>query len=206
MINIYRGDIKLNIKNYKLANIIRMMIFENKKYKLINDKIYDNITNEEIIFNDNEYDYINDYYKCLIPLWEDKYCNAKKYPDLYDDSKWIIGKRENKRIHQKLLILDNGFKFKIGYLWKHQPFNQRPVYGEHKKFVKTFRMLNKENNILNENENWGAILALTQQFIKDNAKEYYKDYTKKLVIQGYCKSEDTWFDIVEFDVLKNKWL
>ena len=32
-----------------------------------------------------------------------------------------------------------------------------------------------------------------------------ENYENKITIKGYCKSEDTWFDIVEFDVLKNDW-
>lgn len=141
-------------------------------------------------------------YSNKIPLWETSIKNAKKYPDLYNDTKWIIGKRENKRVHNKLLILDNGFKFKIGYLWKHQPFNQRPTYKN--KFVKMFYAYDDNNNVIIENENWGAILSQVQQYIKDNARDYYDNY-RKVIIKGYCKSENTEFDIVEFDILENKW-
>ena len=202
--NIFRSDIQLEVEDYKIANIIRALNFENKPYIYKDNKIFEN--GKEIEMDDNAYAFLDMYYSKLIPLWENQKQNAKKYPDLYNDRKWIVGKRELKRKHQKLLILENGFKFKVGYLWKHQPFEQRPTYTEHRKFVKTFRVIDRENNIIIKNENWGAILAQTQQYIKDNALEYYKDYTKCLLIQGYCKSEDTWFDIVKFNVLKNEWL
>ena len=72
-------------------------------------------------------------------------------------------------------------------------------------FVKNFKAFDINNTEIVEDENWGSILAKTQQYIKDNAKEYYENYKNKITIKGYCKSEDTWFDIVEFDVLKNDW-
>ena len=222
-INTYRADIKHDLKSsnqIQLANIIRIFNYENKKYELINDTLLDieglflssnsimsidndyiTIDNTKISYNVLESEYIN-----RIPLWESLSCNAKKYPDLYNDGKWVIGKREEKRKHHKLLKLENGFLFKVGFLWKHQPFDQRPTYNVNgnKKFVKTFKALDTNNTIL-EDDNWGAILAKTQQYIKDNANYYYKNYEKSITIQGYCKSEDVWFDIVKFNVLKNIW-
>ena len=200
--NIYRSDIQISIDDYKKANLIRVMQYEKEEYKIIDNKIFDK-NNTEIILNiDDKYSYYDNHYSKLIPLWETDIKNAKKYPDLYNDAKWIIGKRENKRVHNKLLILDNGFKFKIGYLWKHQPFNQRPTYKN--KFVKMFYAYDDNNNVIIENENWGAILSQVQQYIKDNARDYYDNY-RKVIIKGYCKSENTEFDIVEFDILENKW-
>lgn len=207
MNNLYRSDVGFTMQDYKIANLIRMLQYKEIPFDFLNGIIIRKDTNTEVKL-DNEYEYLDMHYSKLIPLWESDNINAKKYPDLYNDKKWIIGKRELKRKHQKLLILENGFKFKVGYLWKHQPFDQRPTYNinNHKKFVKNFRVIDMENNIIIENENWGAVLSQCQQYIKDNAREYYEDYSRKLIIQGYCKSENVWFEIVEFDVLKNKWL
>lgn len=192
----YRSDIGKYCETIEEANIERIIKYEKEK------------NNTELTSSEFDYEQVKDIYKKLIPLFEDEKTNAKKYPDLYDDKKWIVGKREKKRVHNKLLIMDNGFKFKIGFLWKHQPFEQRPTYkvGINNKFVKTFRAKDINNNIICENENWGAILAMTQQYIKDNAKEYYNNYLNNITIEGHCKSEDKWFEIVIFDVLKNKWL
>lgn len=199
--NNYRSDIKFVTNDYRLANLIRMMNYEKIKYCILNNKIY-NDDNKEIIIDDTEYDFIDSIYKNKLPLWETPTKNARKYPDLYNDSKWIIGKREQKRVHNKLLIFENGFKLKIGYLWKHQPFNQRPTYKN--KFVKMFYLYDNENKLILENENWGAILSQTQQYIKDNAKQFYDEY-KKVTIKGYCKSEDVEFTIVKYDILENYW-
>ena len=190
------NDINCIYINKKISNLCRILIYENQPYEIINNELND-------INNYLKYDYekLEKQYINKIPLWETKDKNLKKYPDLYNDDKWIVGKRENKRVHQKLLILDNGFKLKIGYLWKHQPFNQRPKYNN--KFVKSFKVY-YNNNVIIENENWGAILSQAQQYIKDNAKVFYDNYDK-LLIRGFCKSENIEFDIVEFDILENKW-
>ncbi len=100
-----------------------------------------------------------------------------------------------------LLKLDNEFNLKVGYLWKHQPFKQRPTYNG--KFVKLFRVY-YQNELIIEGENWGSILAQSQQFIKDNAKDFYDTYNK-LNIFGFCKSENIEFKIVDFDILETKW-
>ena len=62
-----------------------------------------------------------------------------------------------------------------------------------------------DNDVIIENENWGAILAQTRQYIKDNAKQFYDSYDK-ISIYGYCKSENKWFEIVKFDILQTEWL
>ena len=182
----FRRDINKFCKNVEEANIERIKL----KFNVNTDNI--------------EYSKLENDYKNLIPLWEDSTCNLKKYPLLYNE-RWIVGKREKKRVHNKLFVTKNGFKFKIGFLWKKQPFDGRPTFGIHKKFVKNFKAFDINNIEIVEDENWGSILAKTQQYIKDNAKEYYENYENKITIKGYCKSEDTWFDIVEFDVLKNDW-
>lgn len=177
-------------------NLLRILQFEKVKYNKDSDinKLIKNISN-------NDYLKLESFYINKIPLWETIYKNLKKYPDLYNDEKWIIGKRENKRIHNKLLILDNGFKLKIGYLWKKQPFKQRPTFN--KKFIKNFKTYYNGKLII-EDENWGSILSKSKQYIKDNSRKFYDNYDK-ILIKGYCKSENIEFDIVEFDILENKW-
>lgn len=190
----------LEIKGYmdeKSEEKIKLFREQYPQYKLL---IIGNCDGKKVKC-DISYKELEDKYKPLLPLWETSTKNAKKYPDLYNDEKWIIGKREQKRVHNKLLIFENGFKLKIGYLWRHQPFNQRPTYNN--KFVKMFYVYDGNNKII-ENENWGAILSQTQQYIKDNAKEFYDKY-KKLIVKGYCKSANIEFNIVEFDILENKW-
>ena len=207
----YRFDICINTKDYRLANLVRALNYEKIPYKIINNELYYIKDENNIIhinFNEKDYEVLDKHYINIIPLWETEQKNAKKYEDLYNDKKWIIGKRELKRIHNKLLILDNGteegFKLKIGFLWKKQPFEHRPTYTKYKKFVKMFEA-RLDNNVIIENENWGAILAQTQQYIKDNAKQFYDSYDK-ISIYGYCKSENKWFEIVKFDILQTEWL
>ena len=204
--NTYRSDIKFNTKNYKKANIIRALQFENIDYEIKENNIIF-VDGKPFDFSDENYNRLHEKYINVLPLWETEYKNAKKYEDLYNDKKWIIGKREKIRKHPKLLVFDNGFKLKIGFLWKHQPFNQRPTYnvGINKKFVKMFYAYNDKGEILIEDENWGSILARTGQYIKDNAKYYYDTY-EKITIKGYCKSEKKYFDIVKFDILQSQWL
>ena len=204
--NTYRSDIKFNTTNYKKANVIRALQYENIDYEIRdNNIIY--VDGEKFDFSEKNYKKLDDKYINILPLWETENKNAKKYEDLYNDKKWIIGKREKIRKHTKLLVFDNGFTIKIEFLWKHQPFNQRPTYnvGINKKFVKMFYAYNDKGEILIEDENWGSILARTGQYIKDNAKYYYDTY-EKITIKGYCKSEDKYFDIVKFDILQNQWL
>lgn len=209
--NIYRSDICINTKDYRLANLVRALNYEKIPYKIINNELYYIKDENNIIhinFNEKDYEVLDKHYINIIPLWETEQKNAKKYEDLYNDKKWIIGKRELKRVHNKLLILDNGteegFKLKVGFLWKKQPFEHRPTYTKYKKFVKMFEA-RLDNNVIIENENWGAILAQTQQYIKDNAKQFYDSYDK-ISIYGYCKSENKWFEIVKFDILQTEWL
>lgn len=206
-INNYRSDINKYTDDYRLANIIRALNYENIPYKIINNEIYSNKDPENpkhIKITEDDYNKLDQYYRNKLPLWENDLKNAKKYEDLYNDKKWIIGKRELKRMHNKLLIFDNGYKMKIGFLWKKQPFKQRPTYTNYKKFVKNFK-IQLNDKIITENENWGAVLALAQQYIKDNAYDFYSNYDK-LDIYGYCKSENTWFKIVRFDILETEWL
>lgn len=206
-INKYRGDIKKYCDDYRVANIYRALQYENIPFKVVNNKLYyvsEDNTEHLISIKDDEYKVLDEHYKKIIPMWETESKNAKKQPDLYNDSKWIIGKRELKRVHNKLLILENGFKLKVGFLWKKQPFLGRPTYTEHHKFVKTFKTVYKGETII-ENENWGAVLAKTGQYIKDNAQEFYDNY-EDVSIYGYCKSEDKWFEIVQYNILETKWL
>lgn len=149
---------------------------------------------------DIKYSELEGYYINKIPLWETKNKNLKKYPDLYNEN-WISGKRENKRVFPKLLKLNNDFNLKIGFLWKHQQFNQRPTYNG--KFIKEFKVYHNNNEIIYD-ENWGSVLSKTIQHIKSNAMDFYNNYDK-LIIKGYCKSENIELDIVQFDILENKW-
>lgn len=194
---------------YKNSYIIAITYID-EKIKLIINKFKRQNPNEKLLVISDDcktdikpdilYSELEKKYKPLIPLWETKDKNLKKYPELYNE-KWIEGKREQKRKHHKLLKLDHDFNLKIGFLWSHQPFDSRPKYNN--KFVKTFEAY-CNNKLIIEDENWGSILSKVKQYIKDNAMEFYKEY-KKIVIKGYCKSEDIKFDIVEFDILECHW-
>lgn len=204
--NKYRSDIDFTTANYKKANLIRILQYEKIEYTIgERNKIFVNGVEKQL--NDEEYAKAEEKYSKILPLWETEMKNAKKYEDLYNDKKWIIGRREQIRKHPKLLVFDNGFKLKVGFLWKHQPFTQRPTYnvGQNKKFVKMFYVYNEAGEVILEDENWGSILARTGQYIKDNARHFYDSY-EKLMIRGYCKSEAKYFDIVQYDILETKWL
>ena len=151
---------------------------------------------------DINYNDLEKKYKPLIPLWEDKLQNIYNKPELYT-KEYTIGKREQKRKHKRFLQTDDDYNLKIGCLWKKQPFNGRPK-DINNNFMDNFKIYHNETE-LNSNENWGAILAIARQHIKDNVKDFYNN-NEKIYICGHVKKTDEYIRIVEFDAMKNYWL
>ena len=143
-------------------------------------------------------------YKPLILLWEDKTQNIKNKPELYQ-KEWEIGKRELKRKHKKFFELDN-VMMKTGELWKRPcqiGLHGRPK-GKNNTFVDLFEIRDNDDNSIEQNENWGAILARIGQRIKDDPLEYYNT-NKKMSIWYRIKKTGEWNKIVEYDSIKNYW-
>jgi len=143
-------------------------------------------------------------YKPLILLWEDKTQNIKNKPELYK-KQWEIGKREKKRKHKKFFKIEENM-MKTGELWKRPcqiGLHGRPK-GKNNTFIDLFEIRDEDNNSIEQNENWGAILARIGQRIKDNPLQYYNT-GKKMSVWYRIKKTQEWNKIVEYDTIKNYW-